>query len=122
MLNKDVANEVESKAKELAHKQELLKDFSEHIEKVQVLKEDIKAINEEIKALIAADEECAVLIEEIKAIGKELSQAAKVAAKNTSFKPAVVKAFFKTKVKNDEAVGKVVEKGTEFKTLESLIK
>jgi chromosome segregation ATPase len=122
MMNKESAAEVERISREIAHQEELLKDFAERIEAVQTLKEKIKDINEEIKALVAADEECFAISEQIKSLKKELSQAAKVVAKNTSFKPAVVKGFFKAKVKGEEAIQKVVEKGSDFNTIESLIK
>lgn len=121
-MNKESAAEVERISREIAHQEELLKDFAERIEGVVEARQQIKEMNESIKEYIAADEECFAISEKIKAMKKELSQAAKVVAKNTSFKPAVVKGFFKAKVKGEEAVKKIVEKGSDFNTIESLIK
>lgn len=119
-MNKEISNEVMTIARTISKKKELLKDFAARIEAVQDVEAEIKELNEKKKALINADVECFALQEEIKALGKELTVAAKKAAQNTSFKPAVVKAYFTTAAKSEEAVEKVKDKGDAFKTIERL--
>ena len=116
---KSAANEIESKVRVINPKQELLKDYIEQLESVQTIDEQIKELQEQRKAVVAADVECAALTEEVKALSKELTQAAKFAAKDTSFKPAVVKAFFKAKVESDDKVEAVKKKGADFTFLAS---
>lgn len=93
---KSAAEEIENKVREINKKQELLKDYISQLSSV-------------------------ALQEEIKALAKEFGQAAKFAAKNTSFKPAVVKAFFKAKVESEEKVEVVKKKGTDFSFLQSQV-
>ena len=118
---KSAAEEIENKVREINKKQELLKDYISQLSSVAAIDEQIKELQEERKALVAADEECVALQEEIKALAKEFGQAAKFAAKNTSFKPAVVKAFFKAKVESEEKVEVVKKKGADFSFLQSQV-
>ena len=114
---KSAAEEIENKVREINKKQELLKDYISQLSSVASIDEQIK----ELQDLVAADEECVALQEEIKALAKEFGQAAKFAAKNTSFKPAVVKAFFKAKVESEEKVEVVKKKGADFSFLQSQV-
>lgn len=116
---KSAAQEIEAKVREINKKQELLKDYISQLTSVESIDSQIKELQEQRKAVIAADVECAALQEEIKALNKELTQAAKFAAKNTSFKPAVVKAFFKAKAESEEKVEGVKKKGADFSFLQS---
>ena len=114
-------SELKDIAANLAKKQELVKDLIEQNERVQELKAQIKELQDELKAVIAADAEIVSLQDDVKCISKELKEAAKKIAKNTSFKTAMVVAFAKAAAKSDEAVSAVKVKGNAFSFLESEI-
>lgn len=111
-------SELKDIAANLAKKQELVKDLIEQNERVQELKAQIKELQDELKAVIAADAEIVSLQDDVKCISKELKEAAKKIAKNTSFKTALVVAFAKASVKGDDAIDKVKVKGSAFSFLE----
>lgn len=114
-------SEIKEIAANLARKQELVKDLIEQNERVQELKAQIKELQDELKAVIASDAEIVSLQDDVKCIGKELKEAAKKIAKNTSFKTSMVVAFAKAAAKSDEAVSAVKVKGNAFSFLESEI-
>lgn len=114
-------SELKEIAANLARKQELVKDLIEQNERVQELKAQIKELQDELKAVIAADAEIVSLQDDVKCISKELKEAAKKIAKNTSFKTSMVVAFAKAAAKSDEAVSAVKVKGNAFSFLESEI-
>lgn len=116
---KSAAQEIQFKVETINKKKELLKEYIEMLSDIETIDAEIAELKEKRKAVIAADVECVGLQEEIKALGKELNQAAKFAAKNTSFKPAVVTAFFKAKVASEEKVDAVKKKGADFAFLQS---
>ena len=107
-------------------KKELLKAVIETSETIQAQMAIVKEAQEELKALIAADEECASLQEDIKSLSKELNEAAKTTSKHLATigieaKPAVVKAYFNKKVKDVVEVDKVIQTGSKFNVLKAEI-
>jgi len=103
-------------------KQELLKEYIAQLESLEDIDAQIKELQEQKKAIISADLECHTLETEIKELSKELTAAIKAATKETSVKPAIAKAFIKAKVKSDEDVAKVKDKGQAFSFLDTQIK
>jgi len=118
---KAAAQDLKDRTSTILKKQELLKDLAAQIEAVQEIDEEIKELQEKRKAAILADVECYALNEEIKALNKELTKAVKTATKGVTFKPAITKAFIKAKVKSDEEVAKVKDKGHAFAFLDNNI-
>ena len=112
-------SEIKNIAEALKKKLEVIKDLKEQNEEANELKAKIKGLQDDLKALFAADAELVSLEDDAKALSKELKQAAKFIAKGKSFKPALVVAFAKASVKGGEAVDKVKEKGSAFAFLES---
>lgn len=97
-------------------KKDILKDFKESDQGAINLAEVVKAAQENLKAYIESTDDGKVILEEIKDAENDLKQAIKGASKATDEKPAVLKAFFVARSK-DEAVKKVIDKGDKFETL-----
>ena len=112
-------SEIKIIAEALKNKLEVIKDLKEQIEEANEIKAKIKALQDELKTLFAADAEIVSLEDDAKQLTKELKAAAKGIAKGKSFKPAMVVDFVKTSIKGDNAVDKVKAKGAAFAFLES---
>jgi hypothetical protein len=115
----NVFDDLKQRAVELNKKQELLKDYIAQLEAVQAIDAEIKELQEQRKATIAANTEIFALTNEIKEKSKEFGKAAKSVSKDFSFKAAVTKQYVKAAIKNDEAVQAVKVKGDAFKFLDS---
>jgi len=114
-------NELKLIAQALKKKQDVIKDIKEQNEDANRIKAKIKGLQEELKALFAADEELISLEDDVKQLTKELKAAAKYAAKGKSFKPAVVVAYAKAAIKGEKAVDDVKIKGAAFAFLETSV-
>ena len=112
---KIAAQELKDLVKQIAYKDELLKDIKASNEKVQKLQNLIKESQDEIKALLAANIDYFTIEQEKKELVKELNEGAKKAVQGTGFKKAELTAFMKADIKG--ASIKVVEKGQLFSTL-----
>lgn len=121
MTNKfnEGAAEVTELVKKVAYKDELLTTIKETHEKVQKKLQEVKETNEEIKALLASDLDYFTIEQERKELVKELKTAARAVVKGHDIKPADLIAYTKAKMKEEEAVNKVVQKGLVFHRLSS---
>lgn len=112
--------ELKELVKQIAYKDELLKDIKASNPAIEKLQNLIKESQEEIKALLAANLDYFTIEQEKKELVKELNQGAKAAVKGTGFKKADLTAFMKADIKG--ASIKVVEKGQLFSSLMSQTK
>lgn len=114
---KQATNELKELAQQISYKNELLKNIKENEESIQELKASIVDAQDQIKALLAANLDYFTIEKEKKELEKELKVGAKMAVKDTGFKPAVFVQYVKAKAK-EEAVEKVVVKGALFRSLD----
>lgn len=112
-------SEIKLIAEALKKKLEVIKDLKEQNEEANNIKAQIKELQDELKAIFAADEELVSLEDDAKQLAKELKQAAKFIATGKSFKPAIVVAYAKAAVKGEKAVDEVKVKGSAFAFLDS---
>lgn len=120
MTIKSAANEISVQQTRIAKIKELLKEYADMNEEVQKLKDVNKENTAQMKAILLSDVDYFALVEEQKELTKEMKQAAKVATKDTSYKPAIYLAFLAAKLKED-AVDKVKMKGSVFSRLDQEI-
>lgn len=112
--------------RKINRKKDELKAVIETSDKIQDHVQTVKEAQEALKSVIEADVEAFGLIEEIKALNKELGQATKtvsktLAAQGYEAKPAQVKAFITKKVKDEEAIDKVIQTGSKFNVLRGIL-
>jgi hypothetical protein len=120
MTIKSAAQDISVQQARISKIKELLKEYSESNEEVQKLKDINKENTAQMKAILLSDVDYFALVEEQKGIIKEIKQAAKVATKDTSYKPALYLAFLAAKLKED-GVDKVKMKGSVFSRLDQEI-
>ena len=104
----------------IAKIKELLKEYADMNEEVQKLKDVNKENSAQMKAILLSDVDYFALVEEQKELTKEMKIAAKIATKDTSYKPALLLAFLAAKLKED-GVDKVKMKGSVFSRLDQEI-
>lgn len=105
----------------LAKQKELLADFKASDAKYIELTEEVKELQDAMKAYLEGTDDGKEILDEIKDISNDLKQAVAAAAQGSVYKAAELKQFFITRAK-DEGVEKVVTKGELFDELDNLLK
>ena len=121
MTNKIAAynKELQPILKQIAHKQELLKDYKDSNEAIAELLEEIKGIQEQIKTILEDDVDAKALIEDIKQLTADFKEGVKAAAKGSDYKPADLAKYLKVRAK--EKTKEVIKAGEVFEALDNLI-
>lgn len=109
--------EIQPILRNIEKKKELIKDFKTTDEKALKLQQNIKDMQEELKAYLESDDDIKAYMDEVAALTKDFKEASKLAARSVGKKPAIVSAYFKARCKDN--VDKIVEKGEIFNSLES---
>ena len=114
LLLSEYAKEVLPKYRELATKKQILKEWAADDQEIAKMKEEIKAVQEQMKAYIEDKE--SQLVREIKALNTDIGLACKAAAKGSEYELKDLKAYFKMRA--EERVEEVVQKGVTFAKLD----
>lgn len=114
LLLSEYARELLPKFRQLATKKEILKEWAADDQQVSKFKEEIKAIQEQMKAYIEDTE--SQLVREIKDLTTDIGLGCKAAAKGSEYELKDLKAYFK--MRSEERVEEVVQKGMTFAKLD----
>lgn len=114
LLLSEYAKEVLPKYSELATKKQILKEWAADDQFIAKLKEEIKGIQEQMKAYIEDKE--SKLVGDIKALNTDIGLSCKAAAKGSEYELKDLKAYFKMRA--EERVEEVVQKGVTFAKLD----
>lgn len=113
-LLSEYAKELLPKFRQLATKKEILKEWAADDQQVAKFKEEIKGIQEQMKAYIEDTE--SQLVREIKDLATDIGLGCKAAAKGSEYVLKDLKAYFK--MRSEERVEEVVQKGKVFEALD----
>ncbi len=106
----------------ISKKANILKDFRDTDEKAMELADMIKQAQDNLKKYLEEDEHYQEITAEKKELEKELKLAIKaLVTKIPEYKPAVLKKFFKSRLKED-AVKEVIDTGDIFSALDEALK
>lgn len=114
LLLSEYARELLPKYRSLATKKQILKEWAADDQQVAKFKEEIKGIQDQMKAYIEDVE--FQLVREIADISIDINLGCKAAAKGSEYELKDLKAYFK--MRSEERVEEVVQKGVTFAKLD----
>lgn len=114
LLLSEYAKELLPKFRSVALKKQILKEWAADDQQIAKFKEEIKAIQEQMKAYIEDTE--SELVREIKDLSVDIGLGCKAAAKGSEYELKDLKAYFK--MRSEERVEEVVQKGKVFEALD----
>ena len=114
LLLSEYAKELLPKFRDLAKKKLILKEWAADDQQIAKFKEEIKGIQEQMKAYIEDTE--SQLVREIKDLTIDIGGGCKAAAKGSEYELKDLKAYFK--MRSEERVEEVVQKGKVFAALD----
>lgn len=117
LLLSEYAKELLPKYRSLATKKLILKEWAADDQQIAKFKEEIKGIQEQMKAYIEDTE--SQLVREIKDLNTDIGLGCKAAAKGSEYEAKDLKAYFKKR--SEDKVEEVVQKAEVFKALNSEI-
>jgi len=114
LLLSEYAKEILPQYRSLSTKKQILKEWAADDVEITKFKEAIKEIQEQMKAYI--EEKESQLVREIKDLTTDIGLACKAAAKSSEYELKDLKAYFK--MRSEERVEEVVQKGVTFAKLD----
>lgn len=114
ILLSEYARELLPKYRDLAKKKLILKEWADDDQEIAKFKEEIKVIQEQMKEYINDTE--SQLVREIKDLNTDIGLACKACSKGSEYELKDLKAYFK--MRSEERVEEVVQKGKVFQALD----